>query len=207
MTVSKRCTSTSGNSPASSDQPRTDTDGVEVEDFGLEFDPPSPSTNAVSTNPTAPPIANVAESVPASVIWHLSLNDGRQEGPLLTEEIRLRLANGTLLADSLIWRPGMPKWEPVNSVPEFQTAPISADTNSWQFPNELMDWAHLSLIASGALLVVSVLGGYWGYSWFTGALLFFLGYLIGRGFAQVFEMLSGIEARLSSSARGTDQHD
>ncbi len=207
MTVTKRRTSTLMSSPASSDQPRTDTDGVEVEDFGLEFDPPSPSTNTVSANPPTPPIAGVSEPASTSVVWHLSLNDGRQEGPLLTEEIRLRLANGTLSSETLIWRPGMPKWEPVNLVPEFQTAPIPASTNSWQFSNELMDWAHLSLIASGGLLVVSVLGGYWGYSWFTGALLFFLGYLIGRGFAQVFEMLSGIEARLSSSTRGTDQHD
>lgn len=210
MTVTKRRTPTPASSPALSDQPRTDTDGVEVEDFGLEFDPPSPSTNAVSANPLTPPIAGVSESVSTSVVWHLSLNDGRQEGPLLTEEIRLRLANGTLSFECLIWRPGMAKWEKITSVPEFQPLPTSTEVNAWQTPIDQIDWtgwANALLIASLVLWGVSCLGGYWGFSWFTGGLLLFLGYLTCHGFAQVIERLSRIEARLSSSSGGDKQHD
>lgn len=216
MTVTKRHTSTPVGSPASNDQPRTDTDGVEVEDFGLEFDPPNPSTNTVSSNPPAPPTVNVAESATASVVWHLLHSDGRAEGPLLTEVIRLRLANGTLSSETLIWRPGMPKWDPVNSVPEFrnpssvQPPPTSTDSIAWQAPIDRIDWtgwANALLTASLGLWGVSCLGGYWGFSWFTGGLLLFLGYLTCHGFAQVIERLSQIEARLSSSSGGDKQHD
>lgn len=210
MTVPKRRTSTPASSPTPSDQPRTDTDGVEVEDFGLEFDPPSCSTNAVSVNPPVPPIAGVAESAPSSVVWHLLHSDGRAEGPLLTEVIRLRLANGMLSSESLIWRPGMAKWEKVTSVPEFQLSSPSTDTNPFSNPVGQIDWmssANILLIASLGVWGVSILGGYWGYSWFTGGLLLFLGFLISRGFADVLERLSRIEARSLSSSGGDDQHD
>lgn len=209
MTVTKRRTSTPPSSSASSDQPRSDTDGVEVEDFGLEFDPPSPSTNAAA-NPSDPSKAGVAESASAPVVWHLSHNDGRQEGPLLTEEIRLRLANGTLSSESLIWKPGMAKWEKVTSVPEFQLSSASADTNSCPNAVAQIDWmssANILLIASLGVWGVSSLGGYWGYSWFTGGLLLFLGFLTSRGFAEILERLSRIEARLSSSSGGDNEHD
>lgn len=206
MTVAQQHTSPTADTPPPINQQPADNVGVEVEDFGLEFDSPDPSEKRVEqTVSPAPPEPSDQSSATAG--WYIAQSGGRQVGPFGMEVVRLRFANGWHSPDSLIWRPGMTNWEKFNSVPEFQTAPISAGTNSWQIPNQLMDWAHLSLIASGGLLVVSVLGGYWGYSWFTGALLFFLGYLIGRGFAQVFEMLSGIEARLSSSTRGTDQHD
>ncbi len=216
MTVTKHRVSTSVSSPAPSDQPRTDTDGVEVEDFGLEFDPPSPSTNAASTNSPMPPSANVAELASESVGWHLSFNDGRQEGPLHTEVIRHRLAFGSLSSETLIWRSGMPKWEPVNSVPEFrnpssvQPPPTFTDSIAWQAPIDRIDWtgwANALLTASLGLWGVSCLGGYWGFSWFTGGLLLFLGYLTCHGFAQVIERLSRIEARLSSPSGGDKQHD
>lgn len=210
MTVAKRRTSTSASSPAPSEQPHTDTDGVEVEDFGLEFDPPSPSTNAVSADSPGPPSAGVAESASASMTWHLLHSDGRPEGPLLTEVIRLRLSNGTLSSETLIWRPGMSKWERIALVPEFQPSSTSMEGNAWQTSIDQIDWtgwANALLIASLVLWGVSCLGGYWGFSWFTGGLLLFLGYLTCHGFAQIMERLSRIEARLSSSSGGDKQHD
>jgi hypothetical protein len=210
VTVAKRRTPSPASSPASSDQPRTDTDGIEVEDFGLEFDTLSPSTNAVSASPPAPPIVGVAESVHSSLVWHLSHSDGRQEGPLLTEVIRLRLANGTLSYESLIWRPRMAKWGKAASVPELQSSSAAADTNACPNPVGQIDWmssANILLIASLGVWGVSSLGGYWGYSWFTGGLLLFLGFLTSRGFADILERLSRIEARLSSCSGGDNRHD
>lgn len=104
----------------------------------------------------------------------------------------------------------MAKWEKVTSVPEFQTPSTSTEVNAWQTPIDKIDWtgwANALLIASLALWGVSCIGGYWGFSWFTGGLLLFLGYLNCHGFAQVTERLSRIEARLSSSSGGDKQHD
>lgn len=215
MTVTKRRTSTSESSPASSDQPRTDTDGVEVEDFGLEFEPPSPSTNAATANSPTSPTANVAESASESVGWHLSFNDGRQEGPLHTEVIRHRLAFGSLSSETLIWRSGMPKWEPVNSVPEFrnpsslQTSVNSASTNSnvGMSPETLELCSNASAVIALVIFVVSLLGGYWGYHWFTGALLFLLAAFIGEALAGVLAAVARIESQIRTLEKGPHSHD
>ena len=139
--------------------------------------------------------------------WYISQSGSAHEGPFGEEMIRLRLANGTLSSDCLIWRHGMRNWAKLQSVPELHTAPLPTNTNAGPTPIESMDWANLSLMTGWALLVVSVLGGYWGYSWFTGVGLFFLAYLIGQGFTQVMEKLSRIETQLSSKARGSNQND
>lgn len=204
MTVAKHRQSTSTNSPAASDPLQSDTAGVEVEDFGLDFDPPSPSTNAVSPKPPEPPTASVAESASPQSVWHLTHKDGRQEGPLLTEEIRRRMADGSLTSDSLIWRPGMPKWEPMNSVPEFQTSHSPEATDSL-VSGSFGEIANVSGWIAAGLFMVSILGCYWGYSWFTGALMFFLAYLICLGIGCVLEALSQIKAMLHTQGKG--QHD
>ncbi len=199
MTVTKRRTSTPASTPAPCDHPQTDTDGVEVEDFGLEFDPPNPSTNAVSASPPAPPTANVPKSASASVVWHLLHSDGRAEGPLLTEVIRLRLANGTLSSETLIWRPGMPKWDPIRTVAEFQTISHPEHETSVRTSSELMEWSNVSKALCLGLLGISSIGWFWGFNWFTGAVLFFVAHLIAKGFAYILEVLLRIEANLAQS--------
>ncbi len=43
---------------------------------------------------------------------------GKQLGPVAADVIRSMLASGTLAAHELVWRDGMPAWQPANSVAE-----------------------------------------------------------------------------------------
>ena len=198
MTASKQWTSSSVVVPPPISQPAVDVDsvGVEVEDFGLEFDSTDQSDKQFARTPPSKPPEKPAqqsesptaswyawnatqgdgettgeaagrEMIPSELRmagWYISQSGSAHEGPFGEEMIRLRLANGTLSSDCLIWRHGMQKWAKLQSVPELHTAPLPTNTNAGPTPIESMDWANLSLMSGWALLVVSVLGGYWGYS-------------------------------------------
>ena len=198
------------------DQKTTDSVVTELEDFGLEFDPPGiPEVEvAQSTRPETPmdQIRSANAAKKEKIVTHGAieldfLNERHREVSFNWKSIRHHIVNGLFSFFKIILLSVLESWEKLNSIAGFRTSPISTDTKTRLVSDDLMDWAHISLNASGGLLVVSLLGGYWGYSWFTGALLFFLGYLISRGFAQVIKVLSAIETRLSSSARGSDEHD
>lgn len=45
-------------------------------------------------------------------VWYVR-RDGPREGPLSDAELRARLASGQLAAGALVWRPGLPCWQPL----------------------------------------------------------------------------------------------
>lgn len=49
--------------------------------------------------------------------WFVAINDA-QVGPLTIEGVGEKWEKGELSADSLCWKPGMPDWKPLSSVPE-----------------------------------------------------------------------------------------
>ena len=65
------------------------------------------SAEAQSQNPVA------AESSNAS--WYAVI-DGQQNGPFTHEQLRGYLANGSLDAESFVWREGMSNWEPLAQI-------------------------------------------------------------------------------------------
>ncbi len=67
------------------------------------------SAEAQSQNPVA------AESSNAS--WYAVI-DGQQNGPFTHEQLRGYLANGSLDAESFVWREGMSNWEPLAQISE-----------------------------------------------------------------------------------------
>jgi uncharacterized membrane protein len=47
------------------------------------------------------------------------MKDGAQNGPATTEDIKSLISSGTIKADSLVWRDGLPSWVAANTLSEF----------------------------------------------------------------------------------------
>ncbi len=57
-------------------------------------------------------------ALPAEGEWHVVI-DQEQVGPMTSEEVRQRFANGEIDADSYIWKEGFADWERIPDVAEF----------------------------------------------------------------------------------------
>lgn len=62
--------------------------------------------------PTPPPIP--------TVLFHVAVN-GNATGPFDMNTLAQMISAGTLTRETLVWKAGMPNWEPAGNVPEFQT--------------------------------------------------------------------------------------
>lgn len=62
--------------------------------------------------PTPPPIP--------TVLFHVAVN-GNATGPFDMNTLAQMINAGTLTRETLVWKAGMPNWEPAGNVPEFQT--------------------------------------------------------------------------------------
>jgi len=53
--------------------------------------------------------------------WHVAIH-GQKQGPLDREALLAMMRARQVPADSLVWTPGMPHWQPANAFPEFASA-------------------------------------------------------------------------------------
>jgi hypothetical protein len=58
--------------------------------------------------PAAPP--------PLPTAWHV-VENGQARGPLTRDQLAAAIAAGRVGADTLVWSPGMPEWQPARQVP------------------------------------------------------------------------------------------
>jgi Interferon-induced transmembrane protein/GYF domain 2 len=49
-------------------------------------------------------------------MWYFG-RDGRQEGPISDEQLRIMISNGSLRREDLVWREGMADWKPAGQIP------------------------------------------------------------------------------------------
>jgi uncharacterized membrane protein len=56
-----------------------------------------------------------------SIAWHY-MNNGVQTGPATTDEIKALVTSGTIKADTLVWREGLPAWVAVSTQADFAGA-------------------------------------------------------------------------------------
>lgn len=57
-------------------------------------------------------------SAPLAVTQWYTIVDDRQVGPLNTAELTKLIDNGSVMDNTLIWRPGMPGWQMACNIPE-----------------------------------------------------------------------------------------
>jgi hypothetical protein len=71
-------------------------------------------------------VSAVTIGTPASGEWRIAVK-GEQRGPFTLDQLRAMTAEGRLPADTLVWRPGMVSWAPIDGVPEL-AAPVGLGT-------------------------------------------------------------------------------
>ena len=85
-------------------------------DFFFASSQPPAAQPPVAQPPAAPP-------PPADVQYYL-VENGATIGPFTFADINQRLADGRTRREDLIWKPGLPEWVRIDSLPEFaQAAP------------------------------------------------------------------------------------
>ncbi len=195
-------------SPDAAPRPEAAND-VTVEDDGgyavVEPEPTKPSSAAAGSAP--------------SQGWYTCRRGGPQEGPFDQAEIKRRWLSGAILPGDLVWREGMADWRPAREVRELLTAPPASgpqqppprpeprsDASTIE-PREVLrslkrfakfascpaffQWT--AYVAAGLTvfwLVESVLLCFWGKSWFTGALLFAIIFVVAQGVASILEAVA-----------------
>jgi hypothetical protein len=112
--------------------------------------------------------------------WYYA-SSGVQNGPVSEAELRSLAASGRLLPSDLVWRDGMPSWQPAAAVPGLLPAaaggppPLPAARMQpaeedpalrWVLPVGRSGWA----IASGYLGLLSLLGIFAPFALITGIL-------------------------------------
>ncbi len=64
-------------------------------------------------------------------LWHYADAGHRPQGPLTTDELKLRLADGELDASTLVWREGLAQWQPLGQfLGELEASPATSEPNS-----------------------------------------------------------------------------
>jgi membrane protease subunit (stomatin/prohibitin family) len=56
--------------------------------------------------------------LPSDAVWHLGIG-GAQSGPFSESDVQARIRAGSLSADALVWRSGMPSWVRIDTVSAF----------------------------------------------------------------------------------------
>lgn len=98
--------------------------------------------------------------------------DGRQYGPITTEQLRQWIAEGRANGQTLVQPEGVPDWKPLSAIPEFSAALASSVIP----PRIFVEDARKSKLVAGLL---GILLGWCGVH------RFYLGYT-GIGVAQIF---------------------
>jgi hypothetical protein len=169
-----------------------------------------------------------APSFPSQVegesVWYTSDRTGKQEGPLPLAALRQRMATGSLSADDLVWRTGLPSWVPARTIPELfnlgsgqdSTIPPPLPAGRRNLPSSFRELdqflsrpvffrtlARICAALSILALLGSVLLAYWQKTWFEGAVLLALMFLVGEAFGAVLAALQRIDSHLSKPEGST----
>lgn len=172
----------------------------------------------IEPEPKAP--SGAAAGSQTSDGWYMSRRGGPQEGPFDQAEMKRRWLSGAIVPGDLVWRQGMADWRPAREVRELLTAPPTSGPQPPPRPSQpsaapgfqpekvlhsldrFTKWAvcptffrWTACVAAGLALfwlAESVLLWYWDKSWFTGALLFAVIFVVGQGIAAVLEAVARI---------------
>jgi hypothetical protein len=167
-----------------------------------------------------PPSNSAAGGKSEGAVWYVARPDGQREGPLPLAILRGRAASGQLQPTDLLWTQGFASWMPARSVPDLYGPSSGSPSGKQSSPsmsgnalNASMLRNFVSGIASpgflritgrvfGVLSIVTLLLSmpfwFFGYSWFTNALLFAVVFVACEALAQIIESQRRIEAMLQS---------
>lgn len=147
--------------------------------------------------------------------WYVAMPDGTRQGPLSAKAIKSAIGAGKINGETLVWAEGMEDWSEASAVPELGAAaavgpsspsasapgpssaasPVNDGDSSpaspltgarpWLDVNGFRKVGRLCAAVAVVIAVASVAFVAFGFSWFTGSLLFGLAFLVGEGVAAV----------------------
>jgi hypothetical protein len=154
----------------------------------------------------------MAETNHVAGAWYVGRREGRHEGPLAFAALAERAGSGVLQPNDLVWREGEGSWAPARTVAGlFEAKPQAAGRGSGLTLQGLLGQfggasAYRKVgracgAAAGLVLLGSVLLAFFGYSWFTGAVLLAFFWFAGEGLATVLERLDLVREHLHRPER------
>jgi hypothetical protein len=143
----------------------------------------------------------------------LNGRDGKQQGPLPFAVVKERAAKGDLKPTDFVWREGMSAWVEAGKLQNLsfaapnrisasptdmngasteastEKAPVDRVLAGMESPEFFFRCSRFCALAAAVLLLTSAAGFAFGFSWFTGALLFAILAVLGQGIAAILEAL------------------
>ena len=188
---------------------------------------PEPTDDGDTYEIVEPEPDSAAAGDQAASQWYAAQADGQKQGPLTLAELKRRIAAGQLTAGDLVWKEGMPDWIPAGKIaaladdlpppiPAPATRAVSSYAQRQPMPGQAFGqmlndtfsrpgtFRLIGRICAGlAVLVlfgwlISGFASYWNHTWFLGAVVLALIFIIGEGIAAVLEALGRIQTQLNS---------
>jgi hypothetical protein len=162
--------------------------------------------------------------------WYVARPGGQREGPMTLDTLKQKAASGSVTGADMVWREGMPAWQPARDLLEvFRKAasggppplpPLSADPGSRRSPADNEPWHMLPPGVERALrhagfyrfvgrgcavfalfgLLVSILTFYWQTVTLGWSLILGVGFLVGEAVATLLEKLERLESKAEQPA-------
>lgn len=153
--------------------------------------------------------------------WFFAPGGRARQGPVSFSELKQKAANHELARQDLVWREGMPKWKRADDVAGLfddqppglgpqpprlpqQTAPdlsrLLQALPAWpRSSDSLRLCGYLAAGLAGLTLAISLILRYWGHTWFTGAVLFMLVFIVCQGMAAILDAVNRLEVEAPES--------
>jgi len=162
------------------------------------------------------------ESAEVADRWFFAPGGRARQGPVSFSALKQKAASRELARQDLIWREGMPKWKRAGDVaglfddqlpslgPRPPRLPQATAPDLSRLLQTLPAWPGSSISLrlcgyvaaglAGLTLVISFILRYWGYStWFTGAVLFMLVFIVCQGMAAILDAVNRVEVKAPES--------
>ena len=161
------------------------------------------------------------ESAEVADRWFFAPGGRARQGPVSFSALKQKAASRELARQDLVWREGMPKWKRADDVaglfddqppglgPQPPRLPPKAAPDLSRIVQALPAWpcssdslrlcGYVAAGLAGLTLVISLILRYWGYTWFTGAVLFMLVFIVCQGMAAILDALNRLEVKAPES--------
>lgn len=161
------------------------------------------------------------ESAEVADRWFFAPGGRARQGPVSFSALKQKAAGHELAREDLVWREDMPKWKraaevaglfgdqppglgpPPPRLPPTTTADLSRIVQAlpaWPgSPESLRLCGYVAAGLAALTLMISLILRYWGYTWFTGAVLFMLVFVLCQGMAAILDAVNRLEVKAPES--------
>ena len=161
------------------------------------------------------------ESAEVADRWFFAPGGRARQGPVSFSALKQKAAGHELAREDLVWREDMPKWKRAGDVaglfddqppglgPQPPRLPTTTAPDLSRLLQTLPAWpcssdslrlcGYVAAGLAGLTLMISLILRYWGHTWFTGAVLFMLVFVVCQGMAAILDAVNRLEVKAPES--------